>query len=418
MASKRTIQTARGMRDFLPDDYSFRKLIIQKISKFYELYGFREIETPALEYLDILNAKSGDEIAGQIFKIENSKIGMRFDLTVPLARVVSQYSFAKPFKRYALGRVWRREEPQKGRYREFWQADADIIGSSSMECEIELLTMMYRLLSDFDFPNTKLKLNNRKILNGIADKLGLKNRNTIFRELDKLDKVGEYAVKESLSKIVDTKALEAITKIFFATKGKNSLDNFRKFSEEGVRELEQIIRGVSELTKNKFDVEFDPTLVRGLGYYTGPIYEIKLSDELGTIVAGGRYDTLIGLYGEPESAVGISLGIDRFIEVLKIVGYLPKNERQKKMFYIATVKKELLPKVRMLAEGLRDNGLIVSYDLKNRNLRKQMEYASSTGAHYVLVVGEKELSSGKYTLRDMKTGEQKSVSLDQLKGML
>jgi len=283
-----------------------------------------------------------------------------------------------------------------------------------MECEVELIGMIARILDKFGFSGFTVKLNNRKILKGISSYLSLdeKTSNQLFREIDKLDKIGQDAVISNISKIVDKNTLNMVNELFF--RSTNNLDAFKQYSEEGVAELYKIIDSLDK----KVNVVFDPTLVRGLGYYTGPIYEVKLSDELGTVVAGGRYDSLIGLYGEPQPAVGISIGIDRFIDVLRMTKKTNSLIGESKCIYIATVKPNLLGEARDLATRIRDKclGLDISvlYDLKERNLRKQMEYASSIGATYVVVLGEKEVSSGVYTVRDMESGKQTSLKFDEI----
>ncbi len=394
------METPKGMRDFLPEDMIIREEVITKIRLIYKKYGFLPRESPAMEKLEVLNAKSGEEIKGQIYKIENSDIGLRFDLTVPLARIVSNTRFPKPFKNYCMGRVWRREEPQKGRYREFYQADADIIGSSSMRSEAELLTMANEILDEFEFKEKTILLNNRKILNSLSKKLEIgEKREKVFRELDKLDKKEEGEVKKEIGKLIGKKKMEEFFS-YLEVKGDNKkkLEAAKKIDGDGARELEEIL----ELCP--FEIKIDLTLVRGLGYYTGPIYEIKLSKNIGTVISGGRYDSLLELYGQQESAVGISVGIERLIYLLK------KKEMTTTDVFVVSLKGYYKYSLKV-AEEMRDGGLAVEVDLNERNVKKQFNYANALGIPYVVVVGEKEENEKKINLKNMESGKEELMTI-------
>ncbi len=387
----------KGTRDLMDDLLLKRDLIIDRIKKIYSKYGYSPLDTPAFEYLNTLRAKAGEEIDKQLFIIEGGKYALRFDLTVPLARFFSKYPGPLPYKRYSIGKVWRYEEPQKGRYREFIQADADIIGSRSMRCEAELLEMAYDFLTSFDF-KPKIHLNNRKILDAAAK--DFENREDLFRLLDKIDKIGEEKVKDLLVQKWDSQGEELVDLLSIKTNDE-ALEVAKRFSKEGYDELQEILALVD------FDVTLDLFLVRGLGYYTGPIYEIKISESIGTVMAGGRYDNLLKIYGRDSPAVGISLGVDRFATLITadsikhVLIYVLSNETTYK-------------NAKELAVKLRSAGFTVEVDLTNKKFGKQLEYANKIGANYVIILGDAELKQNKYTVKNMVTGEQVLVDFSGL----
>ncbi|MBN2478130.1 histidine--tRNA ligase [Candidatus Micrarchaeota archaeon] len=396
------MQTPKGMRDFLPEDMIQREQVIEKIKKAFKKYGFRPLETPAMETMEVLTAKAGDEIKSQIFRIEDSDWGLRFDLTVPLARVAANTQYPKPFKRYCIGRVWRREEPQKGRFREFWQADADIIGSKSMRCEAELLSMANSLLYEFGFKKPKILLNNRKILDALAASLDIEEKkNRVFRELDKIDKIGKKETEKNIGNLIGKEKSKELFKLL-AVSGSNDkkLKSAEKLSSEGADELREILDLCS------FDIEIDLSLVRGLGYYTGPVYEIKLSRDMGTVVAGGRYDDLMGLYGRNEYATGISVGFERLTALIKS----ESAETTPTKVFVASVKGYYKDALKT-AEKLRTEGINAEADLNERNLKKQFDYANSLKIPLIIIIGEKEAKENKVTLRDMDSGKEEFLLL-------
>lgn len=400
------MKTPKGMRDFLPEDMIVREEVAERIKKVYRKYGYVPIETPAMEYLKVLDSKqSGDEIAGQIFKIDKSDLGLRFDLTVPLARVAATNSFTKPFKRYCIGRVWRREEPQKGRFREFWQADVDIIGSKSMRAEVEILTIAREAVMELGFKNPKIVINNRKIMNGLADKVGFKDKiSGVLRILDKIDKIGENEVKKQLEEEIGKEKTKKMFEML-KTKGSNKekIKAARRIDEEGANELKSIV----ELCP--FDIEINLTLVRGLDYYTGPIFEVKLGNDVGSVAGGGRYDNLMDLYGQSDYAVGISLGIERLTLLLK------EKEKRKTntKVLVSNIKPEFYADVLKIAEKLRKEGINSETDLNDRKLRKQFDYANSLEIPYIIIIGEKEKKESKVTLRDMRDGKEDLIKLTE-----
>ncbi|MDO8553673.1 MAG: histidine--tRNA ligase [Candidatus Micrarchaeota archaeon] len=401
----------KGMRDILPEDAILREQVVELVKNIYRKYGYVPMESPALEYLTTLRAKGGEEIGKQIFVLDDDELGLRFDLTVPLARIAANNSFAKPFKRYAIASVWRKEEPQKGRFREFWQADVDVIGTKGMRADIEILTIAREVVVSLGFDKPRIMVNNRKILDAFAAKLQVEDKKeAIFRLLDKIDKVGEQVVKDEMEEVIGEDKTKQLFQLF-DTKGDNKkkLKVASEISEEGASELQQIVDGCD------FDVEINLFLVRGLGYYTGPIFEIKASDDIGSVYGGGRYDNLLGAYGQPDSAVGISLGIERIVTLLK--EKKTQNNEVLKTFtkvYVAAVKDEFYKDAVKVATELRQEDISCETDLNERNLRKQFDYVNSMAIPYMLILGEKELKEKKFTLRDMKTGKEEKLELKKL----
>lgn len=393
---------AKGMRDFLPQQMIQREKMFSIIAETYREFGFQPLETPALETLDTLKAKSGDEIAGQLFEIKDSELAMRFDLTVPLSRVAANSSFPKPFKRYQMGPVWRREEPQKGRFREFWQADADVVGTASMRAEAEILEMASLALNRLNLKDFRVLFNNRKILNSLLDYFGIPGRrNEVFRTLDKIDKIGYDSVYETLKPILGEYADQMLP--LFNLKGKNDekLEELEKYAPEGVGE----IRELQELFP---DFTFDPSLVRGLAYYSGSVYEFKGTGSYrGSFAAGGRYDGLLELYGQGAPAVGVSLGVER---MLLLLGEEDVMKTYTKVF-VATLP-EAYGEGLKAAKALRKSGIPAETDLIGRSLGKQMDYARSLNIQWVIIIGKKEMESGKLTLKNMKSGDEDSLKIE------
>jgi histidyl-tRNA synthetase len=404
--------TPKGMRDIPPADMMVREDAMDKIREIFRSYGYRPLDTPAMEYLTTLQAKAGEEVSKQIFMIDGGEYGLRFDLTVPLARFASSSDEPKPFKRYAISNVWRREEPQRGRFREFYQADVDIVGSGSMRCEAELLTLAKDVCCAFGFTKPKIMLNNRKILDGIAKKIGVSEnmKGEVFRVLDKLDKIGEDEVNKLLREILGNKADDFLSIIRSGGGNEKRLELAAKYSKEGADELRQI------LDLCDFEIEVDLFLVRGLGYYTGPVFEVKLSRDIGTVLAGGRYDNLLGVYGQEAPAVGISVGIERLITLL-----LEREEAARKTntkVFVAAVKPEFYPNAMEVSRKLREAGISCETDLNERNLRKQFDNVNALSIPFVIVLGQKEVDSGELTLRDMSSGKEEKMPLGKIIGKI
>ncbi|MCX8195371.1 MAG: histidine--tRNA ligase [Candidatus Micrarchaeota archaeon] len=398
----------KGMRDFLPQEMERRERAIGIIREVYRRFGFVPMDTPALERVEVLEKKCGEEIKGQLFRIDDGRLALRFDLTVPLARVVANSSFPKPFKRYCIGLVWRREEPQRGRFREFLQADADIIGSQSKRCEAELIAAACEAIERLGVSDFEVLLNNRKILDGLVERLGLKDRQAnVLRALDKLEKIGKAGVKEELKGA--GLPSQQIDSLFSALEspGKNEerLSSLAKYSKEGAEELKEVLSLLREYQIGKARVE--PSLVRGLDYYTGPIFEVRIKGFSGSIAAGGRYDGLLGLYGQPDFAVGISIGVERLLSLTEG----EKGQKQRSVF-VANAKEEDYPYALLVAGKLRAAGVPAQTDLNARSLKKQMEYAASA-CKWIAIVGEKEKKEEKITLRDLESGKEEMLPLEE-----
>lgn len=397
------METPKGMRDFLPDQMIKREDALDKIRNTFRKYGFKPLETPALEKLEALDRKCGEEIKGQIFRVEDD-LGLRFDLTVPLARVVTSGTFQRPFKRYAIGRAWRKEEPQKGRLREFVQADIDIVGTKGMEADAELLACASDCLKELGFKSFRIRVNNRKILGGLMAALKIKDETAVFRLIDKLDKRGESFVREELVELLKKEDIEEIFSFMLARgRDEEKLSLASKYSKEGADELRELLIYGKEYGLS-LDVDF--SLVRGLDYYTGPVFEISISKEIGSVSGGGRYDGLLSLYGQGDYATGISLGIER---LMALIG---EGEKQTlTVAYVAPIKEEFYSYGIEVAKSLREKGINAEIDLNKRNLRKQLDYANSSSIPFVLILGEKEKKEKKVTLRDMKSGKESFLSI-------
>ena len=441
----------KGTRDFSPEEMAKRNYIFDTIKEVYKLYGFRQIETPAMENLNTLMGKYGEEGDKLLFKILNSgdflrsmsnddidegnsvktanKIsekGLRYDLTVPFARYVVMHrnEITFPFKRYQIQQVWRADRPQKGRYREFFQCDADIVGSDSLLNEVELIQIIDEVFTRFDI-NVSIRLNNRKILSGIAEIIGeADNITVITTAIDKIDKIGVEKVNEELSLAGITD--EAINKLqpilqLSGTTGKK-LDELRGLFEaseiglKGVEEMEYIFNKCTALElKNEFVL--DLTLARGLNYYTGAIIEVKALDaQMGSITGGGRYDNLTGIFGlKGVSGVGISFGADRIYDVLTDLDLFPNNfSHSTDLLFVNFGESEsdfILP----LITKMRKAGVRCELYPESAKMKKQLSYADNNKIPYVALIGENEIKNSSVTLKNMNSGEQKTVLVDNLK---
>jgi len=444
----------KGTRDFTPQEMANRNYIFNTIKDVFRLYGFQQIETPAMENLSTLMGKYGEEGDKLLFKILNSgdymnglnddellgrnsirltnKIsekGLRYDLTVPFARFVVQHQneISFPFKRYQIQPVWRADRPQKGRYREFYQCDVDVVGSDSLLNELELIQIVddiYRRLKI----NVVVKINNRKILSGIAEIIGEAEKITdITVAIDKMDKIGLEKVNEEIaSKGISEEAIAKLQPIL-----KLSGTNTEKLNQlkivladsvvglKGVSELETIF-GLCEAMKVQTTIDLDLTLARGLNYYTGAIFEVKALDvEMGSITGGGRYDNLTGVFGmEGVSGVGISFGADRIYDVLNQLALYPETSvEQTKILFVSFGDKELMYALPWL-NSLRAEGINAEIYPEPAKMKKQMSYADNKKIPYVAIVGETEMNAGKVMLKNMKTGEQELATLEEVTGML
>lgn len=444
----------KGTRDFSVDEMAKRNYIFDTIKQVFALYGFRQIETPAMETLQTLMGKYGEEGDKLLFKVLNSgdflsdvseadlaernlnrlaarlcEKGLRYDLTVPFARFVVMHrnELTFPFKRYQIQPVWRADRPQKGRYREFYQCDADVVGSDSLLNEVELIEMIDEVFSRLGI-RVAIKLNNRKILSGIAEWIGAPEKIVdITVAIDKLDKMGLDKVNaELMEKGLSQEAVAQLQPII-QLQGSNEekLQVLRRElagSETGLKgidELEYILQKLSA-SPLRSTLEIDLTLARGLNYYTGAILEVKALDvQIGSITGGGRYDNLTGVFGLPGvSGVGVSFGADRIFDVLNQLDLYPKESMQStQVLFVNFGERESQVCLGHLAR-LRSAGVRAEIYPEPAKMKKQMSYADSIGAQYVALVGETEIAAGKIALKNMTTGEQSLLSLDEIIALL
>jgi histidyl-tRNA synthetase len=448
MAQKPSIP--KGTRDFSPAEMARRNYIFDTIRQAFKLYGYKQIETPAMENLSTLMGKYGEEGDKLLFKILNSgdylkpvgdeelterncarlasKLcdrGLRYDLTVPFARFVVQHrdELTMPFKRYQIQPVWRADRPQKGRYREFFQCDADVVGSDSLWNEVELLSLIDTVFRNLKI-RTCIKLNNRKVLSGIAEVIGEADKLIdITVAIDKIDKIGIDKVNEELSQ----KGLndEAISRLrpLLELSGSNSeklhtLSELLASSEiglKGIEELKEVLDGIDTLG-HECDVELDVSLARGLNYYTGTIIEVKALDvEIGSITGGGRYDNLTGVFGMSGlSGVGISFGADRIYDVLNQLNLYPEEiSNTVKVIFVNFGQAEAVQSAKYIAQ-LRQQGISAELYPDSTKMKKQMNYANDNKIPFVAIIGETELQDGTIAVKNMNSGEQKTMSINEL----
>jgi histidyl-tRNA synthetase len=418
----------RGTRDFLPEDNIAREYVINTIKKVFVSYGFDELQTPAFEEWNLLAAKCGENVKQQIFKFRDKagrELGLRFDLTIGMARVIANNpQIPKPFKRYCIAPVWRYEDVTKGRKREFWQADIDIVGSSSMEAEAECLACAVDCFKSLGFENFQIFLNNRKILDGLLAlaNISLEKNLEIFRAIDKLEKIGKENVKKELERIgLEENQIKKLFKLI-AIKGEAEevLDRAKKIlrgikiAEEGLEELNKIFELSRIYDFSKYLI-IDFSLARGLDYYTGPIFEIRIQGEkIGSIAGGGRYDKLIEILGgKAVPATGISLGIERIVQIMEEKNFFEPKKTKVKVF-VANVNEKVKEETIKISQKLREKGISCQTDLMNRSLTKQLEYCDALGIPFVLIVGEREIKEKKFKLRDMQKKTEKKLSLEKI----
>lgn len=449
MAQKPSIP--KGTRDFSPVEMLRRNYIFDTIKSVFKLYGYAPIETPAMENLSTLLGKYGDEGDKLLFKILNSgdafkgiqlpdnegeinsntvalkvcEKGLRYDLTVPFARFVVQHrnELVFPFKRYQIQPVWRADRPQKGRYREFYQCDVDVIGSKSLLYELELVQITAEVFKRLDI-NVLLKINNRKILSGLAEITGQADKLIdITVAIDKIDKIGLDAVKSELSERgLTQKSIECIEPVLKLS-GTNSekISTMRKLLEnseigqKGLDEMEEVLSLVDK-SGIECDIEFDLSLARGLNYYTGAIFEVKAKDfAIGSICGGGRYDDLTGIFGLPDtSGVGISFGADRIYDVLTGLDKFPTSSDASTQYLFANMGGKELGYILPIISRMRANGISAEIYPEITKLRKQFEYADKKGIEYVVIAGDEEIASNQLSVKNMKNGEQYKIAASEL----
>jgi histidyl-tRNA synthetase len=441
---------ARGTRDFGPEQMVKRTFILDTIRQVFQRYGFQPLETPTIENLSVLMGKYGDEGDQLLFKVLNSgdfkaklsendlqadykslttKIaekGLRYDLTVPFARyvVMNRGTLPFPFKRYQIQPVWRADRPQKGRYREFYQCDADVVGTDSLLCEAEIVMMLHESLRALGILDFTVKINNRKILTGIAEVIGADGmEGPLCVAIDKLDKIGKEKVIQELSdrgfSEESTTALEPIFSISTDTNPFEGLREWLSASEiamKGIDELEVVWNMVSEFGLEQPQIEFDVTLARGLSYYTGAIFEVKANGvQIGSISGGGRYDNLTGTFGVSGlSGVGISLGVDRIYDVMEELLLFPDDQTITTRVMLTSFDAEAARYGLKVLNHLRQSGINTEMYPDSVKLKKQLDYADRKNIPFVILIGSQEMESGELTLKNMKTGEQSTATVNEI----
>lgn len=419
------LQTLKGFRDFLPTDAIIRKNLISKIISVFEQFGYDPLETPALEYAETLMGKYGEDADKLLYMFKDRggrKVGMRYDQTVPLARIAAQYQdIPKPFKRYQIQPVWRAENTQKGRYREFLQCDADIIGDTNPAmADAEILALFFNIYNKIGFKDFKIVINSRVVLKELissslgTSKVPQEQFLTVVRSIDKLDKIGEEGVrKELLEKKIADKQIDTLFK------------NIKEWSGLSITDLEKagdtqlkfsIETAVNNFNVPKEQIVFDPKLARGLDYYTGIIFEAQLDGASGSLGGGGRYDDLINQFvGKQMSAVGFAIGFDRTLEAAKELKLIAEETTVTKVLVAYMGNDKVLNTALQITTALREAGVNTELFLdSNKDLSKQLKYANKKGIRFVIIIGEEEIKNNTLKLKDMKTGDQEEKDLETI----
>ena len=417
-------QTVKGMRDFWPADMLKREFVLSVMREVAQKWGFLPMDTPALESFELLAAKGGggEAIKKEIYYFKDQgdrDLGLRFDLTVPTARLVaSKLDLPLPFKRYATGKVWRYDNPQAGRYREFQQFDLDIFGSSKPEADAEIIAATCDIFCSLGFEGFAIRLNNRKLIEAFVDFVGIKDVIGVFRSIDKLDKIGEEGVRKELKeKLNDEKKIGKILDFIKTKGGADVLDKIEKtinsqLAKTAVKELRGIIECVKAFGYDK-NVKVDLSLIRGLEYYTGSVFEVAEARGKLSLAGGGRYDNMIKLFGGKEMAVtGIGLGFERIVDAMAD-NKMFKLEPPVKLF-VVSVSEGVKADALKICQRFRREGVSADFDVAGKDLRKQLSYASAAAIPFVLFVGEKELKEKKFKLKDMSCGDEKIAPLEEL----
>lgn len=408
-------QTPRGTRDFLPEQMIKRQYVIDKIRSVFEKWGFDPLETPAFEDWGLLSAKGGggEEVKKEIYYFKDKserELGLRFEFTVSLARVVANNpQLPKPFKRYQMGPVWRYDRPGSGRWREFWQIDADIVGSKDILADAEVVCVACNALSELGFRDFRILLNSRRLMENVFLEIGIEKERAeeAFRSIDKLKKIGIDGVEKELK---DKEfPPEQIKKILISL---NSCKEFKSKEVLGsLKELEDLVKIIGDFGYGK-NIEIDFSLLRGLDYYTGPVFEIVIGENKQSVSGGGRYENLVQLVGGNSTpATGLALGIERIIEIMEERNMFPQKKTNTKIF-VASIKSEMIDEVIKICKKLRALGISCEYDIMNRSLQKQLAYTNAKGIQYVIFVGEKEIKENVFKLKNMSSGKEFLLSLE------
>ena len=433
----------KGTRDFGPGEMKKREYLFKIFKDTFSLYGFNALETPSMENINVLNGKYGEEGDKLIFRIldsgdfikdvdnieskdsnnlskEISKKGLRYDLTVPFARYVSMNrdKITLPFKRYQIQNVWRADRPQKGRFREFYQCDVDYIGTKSIVCEAEIIDLVYSIFEKLKIQDFSVKLNNRKVLFGIVETLSLQdNFDKICIIIDKIDKIGKDKFIEELKNIDLSKSqIEKLNSVLFFD---GSNDDKIKFLKDFLSKSSTGLEGINEienLTKLSKEFIFDINLARGLSYYTSSIFEVILDEKnIGSLCGGGRYDDLTEIFGYKDiSGIGISFGIERIYEIMKERNLFPDSINKKNTVLVCSMSEKYLDDSLKISSILRNNNISTDLYPDNPKLKKQLQYANNNDIPYVIIIGEDEVTSKLYTLKDMETGSQEKLGIDEI----
>lgn len=424
-------RTLPGFMELLPNEQIIFNEIKEKIQKSYERFGFLPLDTPIIEDANVLLAKAGGETEKQIYRFNKGEndLALRFDLTVPLAKYVSEYygQLSFPFKRYQIGKVYRGEKAQAGRYREFYQCDVDIIGDGELNIihDAEIPSIIYTTFKELGFEKFTIHINNRKILNGIFDEIGSTEKATeILRIIDKIEKIGAEKVKEELKELgLQDKEIETIMN-FIEIKGSNSdkintlksLEINSEIFKKGLEELEQVINYIKVLGVPENNFEIDLTIARGLDYYTGTVYETFLDDykKLGSVCSGGRYENLAEYYTDKKlPGVGISIGLSRFFYQASKEG-LFNSERKSISKVLVIPMTENLEKCMEIATTLRKEKINTEIYLADKKIKAKFKYADKLNIPYTIVIGDDEIANNKVTLKCMETGEQETLSIEEV----
>lgn len=419
-----------GFMELLPEDQILFNQMIDTIRGVYEQFGFLPLDTPTIELSEVLLAKAGGETEKQIYRFQKGDhdLSLRFDLTVPLARYVSQHAadLTFPFKRYQMSKVFRGERPQKGRFREFYQCDIDIIGNEELDLvyDAEMPAVIYHVFKKLDFGPFTIRLNNRKVLNGFFQELGLEHQIAdVLRIIDKLDKIGEEKVVQELAELgVSPEATARILQLIHI-RGTNEqiVDSLRQMEiqnplfREGAEELAQVTQYMRQMGMEEDSFTIDLTIARGLDYYTGTVYETMLNEypRLGSVCSGGRYDNLTGYYTKQKMpGIGISIGLTRLFSQLKEVKLIEAKSKSLVQVLVVPMGRDQMPQALQAAEKLRQAGIRTDVYYQQKGMKQKMKYAGRLGIPYVMLIGEEEAASGQVTLKDMNQGQQETMELE------
>jgi histidyl-tRNA synthetase len=436
----------KGTRDFGPAVMAKRQFILGHIRTVFQKYGFMPLETPAMENLSTLTGKYGEEGDQLLFRILNSgdylkdvdqsklesknsravtpditEKGLRYDLTVPFARyvVMNRHEITLPFKRYQVQPVWRADRPQKGRYREFYQCDADVVGTDSLICEAEILLMIKEAFLKLGIKDYTIKINHRGVLSGLAEIAGMKdNEMTLFVAIDKLDKIGESGVRKELEEKEVAKAnIDTVFEVLNASDKSSKLGS-SEIAKKGLGDLDEVFNLLDSYGANRDHVEFDIKLARGLSYYTGCIFEVKINNVvIGSVSGGGRYDNLTQAFGSKErlSGVGISFGIDRIYDAMEELNVFPENTEVSSQVLVCHFNEVSMRYGLKTLHTLRQNNIASEvYPEITKKINKQLEYADKKMIPFTIMIGEDEINTGLLTLKNMKTGEQLKKTLEDI----